>query len=216
MSIYAKKEKRFCQSNSFTLIELLVVIAIIAVLAAMLLPALSKAREKGRQASCKANLKQIGLAIFLYQEDYDACFPYHGGNLSPWYKKISPHLGEGTVSYVDLAGPGKSGRKTALICPSGRTWLHDNLEKTLDNGGVGSTYTGNRFLFGGGVQWGDSNASNLSHPSAKVYEVTKPSNSFTNFDYGAKHFSKPGGYPSDLITQVQMFKGEHSYYSAGH
>jgi len=64
------------KKHGFTLIELLVVIAIISILAAILFPVFARARENARRASCMSNLKQIGLSMMMYVQDYDGKYFY--------------------------------------------------------------------------------------------------------------------------------------------
>jgi prepilin-type N-terminal cleavage/methylation domain-containing protein/prepilin-type processing-associated H-X9-DG protein len=119
--------------HGFTLIELLVVIAIISILAAILFPVFARARENARRTSCMSNMKQIGLGLLQYTQDYDETYPQ-----AYWYKNDA----DGTGGYFQWTAATLPYTKSAqlFVCPSDTnggmppTNPHDPTYSTSVNG----------------------------------------------------------------------------------
>ena len=158
--------KNKCKSLRFTLIELLIVIAIIAILAAMLLPALYKAKEMSKRASCANNLKQLGLACHMYAGDYNDYFP-DGLSAGNQASRIDWQTPAKWSDFAKLHYDGYIPAKSTFYCPSNDRWavqLYNSSYGWAANGSKENTpkLTYIHYWYIGNYIWGGSEYNGMS------------------------------------------------------
>jgi len=164
----SRKTGRNFAHRGFTLIELLVVIAIIAILAAILFPVFARARENARRSSCQSNLKQIGLGIVQYTQDFDERMPTAGGNncaaADPitWRAKIFPYVKSAQV----FVCPSASVRKLFGGGWQAERTLHTGVYTACDTNDQATTgsYFSDSYASNGHWQGLGPDATNASSP----------------------------------------------------
>ena len=217
------------RNQGFTLIELLVVIAIISILASILFPVFARARENARRTSCLSNMKQIGLGIMMYVQDYDEKYPPYqitsaatppGDWQSNWAYTNKVWIWQQIIQPYTKS-------MQVFVCPSGLPLAYQGRDTVIQtNYGVNK----NIMPLGGGIsmaainavsstymamdagQW-DIDADTVIHPGASSYNVYVPGmRPFTGTEIAAG----PGSWNKSDYANGRHFDGINLTFADGH
>lgn len=188
-----------CVKNRFTLIELLVVVAIIGILASILMPSLSKAREKAVSAVCLSTHRQINIASVGYQTDYDRMIPLALNEASPpgaLYTSAYAHWWPDILQFEDVkefSCPSVTSKGIGLGHPQIGVWLGYGINESRVKDPVKT------------VMFADSaKINNPSEPNPNLWQTNDPT-------LGQIFFRTPTNLPfySDAPTHAQRVYGRH-------
>jgi len=196
----AKEHKETIRRSGFTLIELLVVIAIIAILAAILFPVFARARENARKSNCASNLKQMGLAVMQYVQDYDEVYPI-GGMLDT--KGIQIHWRHLIYPYIKNEGVFK--------CPSMGQYEYAAAQPGLGAPALAGSYGCNNMV----LSWGTAvDMASMARPADCVAVAERRTGS--DWPVYASNTVPDPAYVGDGIVSDRHMEGGNYIFCDGH